>query len=59
MSTVVEISVLRVEPFMTNMLLFFSQVEAALTTDPGNDDLIKLQTDLQVRQILECIFLYW
>ena len=31
------------------MYVFLNQVEAALTTDPDNDELIKLKQDLQVK----------
>lgn len=34
------------------------QVEVALSTDPDNEDLLKLQKDLQVR-VLPLSSLYW
>jgi len=36
-----------VETYRFNTCVWWFQVDAALTTDPGNDELLKLKTDLQ------------
>ncbi len=44
---------------LSNYKAQLQQVEAALSTDPDNDDLLKLQKDLQVWGIIIHCFLYY
>jgi len=43
---------------LRNYQIQLQQVEAALTSDPDNNELNKLKTDLQVSQSLKSIYYY-